>query len=327
MRGDKALENELGDWKSQYNVLRQHVAGVHRDVTAGAVVADGGLLTDHGPEHIETVIRRASALTRAENCELSSYEVFLLLAAIHLHDLGNIHGRRGHQYTAQDVVDWLGPALSRDAIEQRTIMQVAAAHTAGDSPDKDTIGKLWRKRHILNNEVRPSFLAAILRFADELADERQRASRYLMETGKLPEGAEVYHRLSHALHSVAIDHESREVVLHFDIPKEDAVRQMSKNSSHAYLLDEILERSKKLHLERMYAMYFIREWIQLESIRVFVEVYDNGLEPIERIGYRLEERGLPLGADRRSIHSCPRASGISGLARREGDRCGTGPEA
>ena len=103
----------------------------------------------------------------------------------------------------------------------------------------------------------------------------------------------MYHGLSHALHSVAIDHESREVVLHFDIHKDDAVRQMSKNGSHAYLLDEILERSKKLHLERMYAMYFVREWIQLESIRVFVEVHDNGLEPIERIGYWLAERGYP----------------------------------
>ena len=293
MRGGMGLEDELGDWKSQYDVLRQHIEGVHRDVTAGAVIANGGLLTDHGPEHIETVISRASALTRAENCELSSYEVFLLLAAIHLHDVGNIHGRKGHQYSAQDVVNWLGPALSKDAIERRTIMQVAAAHTAGALPDKDTIGKLWRKTHILNNEVRPRFLAAILRFADELADDRRRASRYLMETGQLPEGAEVYHGLSHALHSVAIDHESREVVLHFDIPKVDAVRQMSKNGSHIYLLDEILERSKKLHLERMYAMYFVREWIQLEKIRVSVEVYDDGLEPIERIGYKLEERGYP----------------------------------
>ena len=62
-----------------------------------------GFLTDHGPQHIETVISRASDLIRARSCDLSSYEVFLLLAAIHLHDVGNIHGRTGHQYTAIDV--------------------------------------------------------------------------------------------------------------------------------------------------------------------------------------------------------------------------------
>ena len=297
MSNNEYLENKLGDWKSQYEVLCRHVEGVHRDVTAGASAVDGGLLTDHGPQHIETVISRASDLIRARSCDLSSYEVFLLLAAIHLHDVGNIHGRTGHQYTAIDVVDWLGAAVSPDAIVRRTIMQLAAAHTAGDSPDKDTIGKLVPETHILNNRVRPRLLAAILRFADELAEERRRASRYLRDTGKLPKGAEVYHSLSHALHSVTIDHESREVVLRFDIDKNDAVRQLGKNGSYAYLLDEILERSKKLHLERMYAMYFVRDWIQLEAIRVFIEVHDNGLEPIEKIGYRLAECGYPTEPD------------------------------
>ena len=81
--------------------------------------------------------------------------------------------------------------------------------------------------------------------------------------------------------------------MHFDIHKDAAVRQMSKNASCAYLLDEILERSIKLHLERMYAMYFVREWIQLDAIRVFVEVHDNGMEPLEKIGYLLAERGYP----------------------------------
>ena len=293
MTRNHGLEDELGDWTSQYDELRRHIEGVQRDVTAGAAVAGGGLLTDHGPQHIEAVIARASDLTRAENCKLSNYEVFLLLAAIHLHDVGNIHGRDRHQYTVQNVVAWLGSAVSRDAIERRTIMQVAAAHTSGTSADKDTIGKLLPKTHILNSEVRPRLLAAILRFADELADERRRASRYLLATGQLPEGAEVYHALSDALHSVVIDHESREVELHFDIDKDDAIRQMSKNASCTYLLDEILERSIKLHLERMYAMYFVREWIKLDAIRVFIEVHDNGMDPIEMIGYTLAERGYP----------------------------------
>ena len=48
-----------------------------------------------------------------------------------------------------------------------------------------------------------------------------------------------------------------------------------------------------MHLERVYAMYFARDWIQLDAIRVNVEVYDNGLEPIERIGYKLAESDYP----------------------------------
>ena len=64
-------------------------------------------------------------------------------------------------------------------------MQLAAAHTAGDSPDKDTIGKLVPETHILNNRVRPratrgNFCALPM----SLAEERRRASRYLRDTGK-----------------------------------------------------------------------------------------------------------------------------------------------
>ena len=288
-----SLEDALGEFGAQYATLQERVAKIHRDVNSGASAVDGGLLTDHGPEHIATVIARASELSRAKRCELTEYEVFLLLAAIHLHDVGNIHGRKAHQITAREVADWLGPSVSEDMIVRRTMLQIASAHTAGDSSEKDTIGQLQPVRHILNKRVRLRRLAAILRLADELADERRRASAYLLKTGKLPPGAEVFHAFAHALHSVIVNHSTREIELHFEIETKDAVRKLEKEDSEVFLLDEILLRSLKLHMERMYAMSFLRDWIPLDAIRVFVEVYNGGLDPIERIGYRLAERGYP----------------------------------
>ena len=200
------LEDSLGEFSSQYETLRQHIEPVLRDVTVGAAATDGGLLTDHGPQHIDAVIKRASALTAVETCKLSEFEVFLLLAAINLHDVGNIHGRTAHQFTANDVGMWLGSSVSPDVIVRRTIIRIAAAHTAGDAADKDTIRSLPRDDYILNHPVRPQMLAAILRFADELADERIRASRYLMEKRRLPKGAEAFHLL--APRSALGDHRS-----------------------------------------------------------------------------------------------------------------------
>ena len=288
-----SLEHGLGALAAQYKTLADHVASAHQDVTAGAASADGGLLTDHGPGHIRTVIDRASQLSNTKRCDLTSYEVFLLLAAIHLHDVGNIHGRVGHNLKAKDVADWLGPSISRDAIVRRQIVQIAAAHTAGQSEDKDTIGKLPGEAYILNELVRPRLLAAILRFADELADDRHRASRYLLETKSVPRSSEVFHAYSYALHSVVIAHQSREVELHFEMDREQALVKLGKGKAETFLLDEILLRSSKLHMERAYAMLFIRDWISIDSIRIFIEVYADGLEPIERIGYTLTDRGYP----------------------------------
>ena len=294
MASHERLEDALGDdLSAQYQTLCAHVADVHRDVTAGAAASDGGLLTDHGPAHIQTVIARASRLAASARCDLSDYEIFLLLAAIHLHDVGNMHGRAGHQLKAADVAVWLGPSIGRDAIVRRQIVQIASAHTAGDSPDKDTIGKLQPEVHILNRPIRPRLLAAILRFADELADDRSRASRYMHETRSLPASSEVFHAFAYALHSVVVDHEAREVQLHFDIERDSALRKMGKKDTEVFLLDEILSRSAKLHRERAYAMLYMRDFIPIEAIRVFVEVYGDGLDAVERLGYRLADRGYP----------------------------------
>ena len=290
---DGSLTEALGEFTGHYDELTRHLCNTQRDVTAGAVAIDGGLLTDHGPEHVRTVINRASQLVRTNRCDLSHYEVYLLLAAIQLHDVGNIKGRKMHQITASEVAEWLGPSIGRDAIQRRTIVQVAAAHTAGDSEKKDTIGKLANERFILNKRVRPRLLAAILRFADELADDRARSSRFLHETDNVPTSSEVFHAYAYALHSVVVNHESREVELHFEMDSDRSMRELGKGDTQVYLLDEIFDRSVKLHLERTYAMSFMRDWISIDAIRVFVEVYGDGLDPKEKIGYRLADRGYP----------------------------------
>src|ERR1039457_2256022 len=70
---------------------------VHPLVATGAALVDGIFLNDHGPGHITTVIQRATELVAAKACALSPYEVYLLLAAIQVHDVGNILGRKGHE--------------------------------------------------------------------------------------------------------------------------------------------------------------------------------------------------------------------------------------
>ena len=54
--------------------LDQHV---HPLVNAFAMRLDGGYLTDHGPEHIKTVIQRASRLAESPRCILTPYEVYV----------------------------------------------------------------------------------------------------------------------------------------------------------------------------------------------------------------------------------------------------------
>ena len=56
----------------RYEQIKEYLdRDVHPHVNALAMRRDGGYLTDHGPEHIKTVIQRASRLAESPGCCLT----------------------------------------------------------------------------------------------------------------------------------------------------------------------------------------------------------------------------------------------------------------
>jgi len=264
-------------------------------VNAMAMLHDGGYLTDHGPDHVKTVIRRASQLAEQQSCDLSPYEVYILLVGIHIHDVGIIFdGREQHEIKQETVMEKLGMLMGEDTGEKFAIHKIAAAHGGSINGDKDTIGKLSDREALLGQEIRPRILAALLRFADELADERARAARFPLALGHLPRSSEVYHKYAQALQSVIAQVPGNSVTLGFEMTVEDACRTFGKGDSAVYLLNEIFERTMKMHRERMYCMRFLRPLISIDKISVTICVYGPHFSSQrEKITYRLEESGYP----------------------------------
>lgn len=290
-----AAKQKLGDeYVAQYNKVASDLDKyVHPETTKGAISIDGGYLTDHGPEHIATVIVRASELVEAEFCTLSAYEVYLLLMAIHFHDVGNIFGRKDHATKAKDAMKWLGDSAGRDEFEKKLILQIARAHGGEIDGDKDTIGRLPGSTLLHHQQVRPRLLAAILRFADELADERRRANRFGLDLGTIPEAARIYHEYALALHSVRVEHEEHATELVFAVQQDKALLKYKIDSGEGYLLDYILARTLKMHLEQVYCMRHMRNIIALERINVRIEIHGDAIDPVETIAYRIVESGYP----------------------------------
>ncbi|MFN7970785.1 MAG: hypothetical protein U0166_00285 [Acidobacteriota bacterium] len=292
-KGD--LRERGPQYKAQYeNAATQLNRYVHPEVTKGAIAADGGFLTDHGPDHIRKVICRAGDLLRDTECALSLYETYLVLMAIHLHDVGNAFGRAGHETVAQRAMDWLGSAAGRDTIEKKLILQLARAHGGTVSGSKDTIASLEQQTSLMGCLARPRLLAALVRLADELADDRERSSEFMIDTNTLPAEAEVFHQYANALHSVYIDREASAVRLEYSLEVAVALRTYQFRSSEWFLLDYILLRALKLHTERLYCMRFLRPYgVALESVVGQIKVFGKPIEPLETIGFRLSEAGYP----------------------------------
>jgi hypothetical protein len=332
---------------SKYNTFKEYLEnGLHKEVTKQAIYKDlkeeGDLdkviwLNDHGPEHIKTVIERASQLLDngkddTENFiySLNAREVFLLLNAIQVHDIGNFYGRHNHENRVLVAIkNGLTPILF-DSTEVRYINDIARVHGGkvileDGSSDKNTIRRIKKNLTTDGYSVRLQMLAALLRFSDELADEKRRADIKSLDEGSMPKGSEVFHAFSACLDSVNVNHSKSTVEVHFKIPKKYVTRTFgklindkegNKQVIDVYLLDEIYNRMLKMHYEKIYCSKFWKGMIEIDNIWVEIEFYkdiDESSEAIDfeelivhkDITFNLQDNYYPVDDKKSIFYHCP----------------------
>lgn len=309
------LEGKIDYYCRYKNLIDYLNTYIHPHVTPFASIIDGGYYTDHGPDHIKKVIRKASDLVNYKGLELTPYEVYFLLVAIHFHDVGHIKGGRyHHEMNARQVMHDVGDILGTDGTEKTHICQIAEAHGGSIDGDKDKLRTpLEKEDSSLHQDIRPLLLAAILRFADELSDDRERSARFLMDQHVLPPSSEIFHRYAYALHTVKIDHMGNTVEMYFDLNKENVSRKYGKYDGEIFLLDEIYKRTLKTYSECKYCMRFIPLEININSIKVKIRFIDENWENFRNpISYRLTETGYPDSSKMDIFSMCPNELKING---------------
>lgn len=318
------------DYNKAYLMVEDYLnENVHPDVVICASITDGGLLNDHGVDHVKMVIERAGQLLLTKSATpLSAYEVFMLLCAIHVHDVGNITGRADHERRNGGIVKELRTYLNHNQLEIETFRRIAELHGGKFEGSIDKLSNINEFAEVNSTTIRFRALAAILKFADELADDHTRGNRRILESGKMPKGSEVYHKYSLALNTVRILPDESYVKLKYFLKVEDINRTWGKQTKDGiidvYLLDEIYDRTKKMHRERVYCGRFTRGLVEIASISVEIEVYkddaDHGMKLKESISYRLEETGYPKECSIFSISNLDQSNYLSGqhLAKKYG---------
>lgn len=276
---------------SNYTTFKSYLdRGLHNEVTKQAIFSEFRqgknideviYLNDHGPEHIKTVIHRASELL-CDSCDLKAREVFLLLNAIQVHDIGNYYGRIGHESKILDAINTGLTPILFDSTEVKYIKQIAQVHGGkvkykDGKESKNTIATLKHSVESDGYTIRLQLLAAVLRFADELADDKNRADHQALKDGRMPKGSEVYHAYAHCLDTVKVVHEKQTIELHFKIPSQFLKRTFGKvgvsGVTNQYLLDEIYSRTIKMHNELIYCSKFWKKDIDINKIWVEIEFY------------------------------------------------------
>lgn len=264
-----------------------------------------GYYNDHGIEHIKMVIDRVSKLIEVfkendKNFALTDYEIYLLLISIYLHDSGHlIAKRKEHTNKVHETLTKFFN-LQLTSAEKRTIGDIAKAHGGKDDP----IGKLV-DGHISGFEIRSKLLAAILRLADELAEDKTRASLGLLKleddcpiekrNTHINKYSEIYHRFSQCLDSMII--QGNEIKISFCVSKKllTKIFEMKNEDTiiERYLLDEIYSRTYKTFLETLYCNRFFPANSRFNVIKIKIDILEEYSQVYKTISYELVEKGYP----------------------------------
>ena len=281
-------------------------------------------LNQHGVGHVNKVAEKAFELLKCFTIDpLSATEVFILLCAIQVHDIGNIFGREGHEINLrQATIDKLVPIIP-DVPTQKMIYRIAQVHSGSINGNKDTIGTaaLSFERALFEKKpIREPLIAAILRFSDELADDSTRADKEALKLGTIPEESLIYHHYSNVLHAVNICknsvNQSLYLALDYYIDSQLVAKAFDKNGISQLLIDEIFSRTIKVEQERRYCRRYFSQYLPLVEIRVQIQIDSefDMLEP-EIIKYTLKENGYPA---QEIIIECPENTGEKVIASLQG---------
>lgn len=232
------------------------------------------IYTDHGLGHVNAVIKMAGKMLGCEKTSskigLEPYEVYLLLCCILCHDAGNIYGRVDHELNVRRVLREKNiGVLSEEDIN--AVHKIAKTHTGkrlvGEIYTNDTIQSLETDAQLLfQANYRPRIIAAVLRLADEMSEDRLRVPKVLLdEPGVKDGGSGIFLLYANSILNSSADRQSRTLRIDYELQDEQILKRYKKfkakkedgkivgfSEQEIYLLDEIIDRLKKANRERVY---------------------------------------------------------------------------
>ena len=254
-------------------------------------------LTDHGPRHIDDVMRRILTVISTDNTQhgFTCHDLYILLMATLFHDVGNLFGRKKHSENIGQVFDFARGKSSALRREKSLVMSAARAHTGTSSiGDEDTLSELDEYAHFHDCAIQLRSIAAVLRLSDELAEGPQRTTEfYRAKVGYDPDSC-IYHEYANCT-SILADRNNMRICLTYDIDLDDyldAQREIDKPKLIA-LLDYIKTRIAKLDQERRYTRYYCSVIEPFKRTEVTIAFSFDGNVLPDPIGFSLDDLVVP----------------------------------
>ena len=211
-------------------------------------------LTDHGPMHVRHVLNNVFKLLGAETRHFSPIEHYILGLSVLFHDVGNLHGRTDHNKRIARFYDHVRKENGFDQ-EKSLVVQIAQAHTGkARNGSRNTLTDVPPLSHLNGEPIRAREIAAVVRFADELAEGPERTSEYMRAHNLYPRTSAVFHDYSAAT-DIAIDGKNQRIAITYQlkIKTESGLEKELSRVKEFVNLARI--RLAKMDMERRYARF------------------------------------------------------------------------
>jgi hypothetical protein len=184
--------------------------------------------TDHTIAHSDRVIVYLSRISQV--CLLNKYEACILIGASYVHDIGMQDLRSGNELKEiRDLHHLLSGEIIRELGRHNTDNSIFSMHIPFDEVFNfvslvaeghravDIHGKKYDSHHLNNMEIRLRLLAALLRLADELDIDYQRAPIRMTLLSNYPPSTLVHWYKSHYVGSVEVS--GYKITIYFRFPE------------------------------------------------------------------------------------------------------------
>lgn len=224
---------------------------------------------DHGPGHIKRVIERADELLSSEVLnQMELYEFFILLLSALYHDEGLLKGREDHPKKSAELA-WLDAEnyiTRREDIEY--ITKIVEVH--GRKGDIDRTFSAHKDREKIGGDwIQPKFLAALLRLADELDEDFQRAEERVKRKIELPLKSEIFWEVPQRIKGIDPNPEKEAIYMRVALKKEDLLKEKYQvQKKQVSLIEALLEKLCKINKERKYCVKFFPKGLMFKRISV-----------------------------------------------------------
>jgi hypothetical protein len=257
------------------------------------IQANAPFLTNHGKLHIDSVMQAADALlvkqlTGKARKDLSDLDIFLLLSAILWHDVGNVYGRTDHKARIAQMTDKIKELGFPNPDIQRLVVDVARAHSGQGALSDARTQEDCSTEHD-TYEVYPCALAGIVRFADEISENRARIAPALLSA--VPDESKIYWEYANAIAASRPDPTRHRVVLTVTLDQQKA-RQRFKCKDFAKfqdadgkisLIEYIICRLEKMNRERVYCARYFSRYATIDEIECRLTLVDGTERTLEQV--------------------------------------------